>query len=234
MSAKKINIAIDGYSSCGKGTLAKELAKELHYLFIDSGAMYRAVTLAILRNDIEINDVVAIENLLPKLAISFEYNATLHHYQTLLNGDNIETEIRTMEVSNWVSPVSKIEAVRDFLVKQQKAIGTNKGVVMDGRDIGTVVFPDAELKIFMTARPEVRAQRRLTELRQKGDINTTFEEVLENLRSRDLQDSTRLNSPLKQAEDAIVIDNTNINREEQKLLAYKLAYGKIKSLGLNS
>jgi cytidylate kinase len=227
---KKINIAIDGYSSCGKGTLAKELAKELNYLFIDSGAMYRAVTLALIRRDIAVDDITSIEKLLPQLAISFEFNKTLNHYQTLLNGDNIESEIRTMEVSNLVSPVSKIDAVRDFLVKQQRTIGLNKGVVMDGRDIGTVVFPNAELKIFMTAQPEIRAQRRLAELRQKGDVLTSFEEVLENLSSRDLQDSTRANSPLLQAADAIVIDNSNLNREEQKALAMRLVNEKLGTL----
>ena len=227
MSNTKINIAIDGYSSCGKGTLAKELAKELNYLFIDSGAMYRAVTLALIRRNIAVDDISEIEKLLPQLAISFEFNKTLNHYQTLLNGDNVESEIRTMEVSNLVSPVSKIDAVRDFLVKQQRTIGLNKGVVMDGRDIGTVVFPDAELKIFMTAQPEIRAQRRLAELRQKGDVLTSFEEVLENLSSRDLQDSTRANSPLLQAADAIVIDNSNLSREEQKALAMRLVNEKL-------
>ena len=230
MTNTKINIAIDGYSSCGKGTLAKELAKELNYLFIDSGAMYRAVTLALIRRHIAVEDIAAIENLLPQLEISFEFNSALNHYQTLLNGDNIESEIRTMEVSNLVSPVSKIDAVRDFLVKQQRTIGLNKGVVMDGRDIGTVVFPDAELKIFMTAQPEIRAQRRLAELRQKGDVLTTFEEVLENLSSRDLQDSTRANSPLLQASDAIVIDNSNLSREEQKALAMRLVNEKLGTL----
>ncbi len=230
MVNKKINIAIDGYSSCGKGTLAKELAKELNYLFIDSGAMYRAVTLALIRRDIAVDDITSIEKLLPQLAISFEFNKTLNHYQTLLNGDNIESEIRTMEVSNLVSPVSKIDAVRDFLVKQQRTIGLNKGVVMDGRDIGTVVFPNAELKIFMTAQPEIRAQRRLAELRQKGDVLTSFEEVLENLSSRDLQDSTRANSPLLQAADAIVIDNSNLSRVEQKALAMRLVNEKLGTL----
>ena len=230
MSNPKINIAIDGYSSCGKGTLAKELAKELNYLFIDSGAMYRAVTLALIRRDIAVDDITSIEKLLPQLAISFEFNKTLNHYQTLLNGDNIESEIRTMEVSNLVSPVSKIDAVRDFLVKQQRTIGLNKGVVMDGRDIGTVVFPNAELKIFMTAQPEIRAQRRLAELRQKGDVLTSFEEVLENLSSRDLQDSTRANSPLLQAADAIVIDNSNLSRVEQKALAMRLVNEKLGTL----
>ena len=227
MSNQKINIAIDGYSSCGKGTLAKELAKELQYLFIDSGAMYRAVTLALLRRKVAVDDLSSIVNLLPQLEISFEFNHVLNHYQTLLNGDNIESEIRTMEVSNLVSPVSKIDAVRDFLVKQQRTIGLNKGVVMDGRDIGTVVFPDAELKVFMTAQPEIRAQRRLAELRQKGDVSTTFEEVLENLSSRDLQDSTRANSPLLQAADAIVIDNSNLSREEQKAFAMRLVNEKL-------
>ncbi len=229
MAALKINIAIDGYSSCGKGTLAKEIAKELNYLFIDSGAMYRAVTFAMIRNGISIEDLDSITNLLPHLKIGFEYNPTLNHYHTLLNGDNIEAEIRTMEVSNLVSPLSKLTVVREFLVAQQRSIGKNKGVVMDGRDIGTVVFPDAELKIFMTAKPEIRAQRRLIELRQKGDLKTSYEEVLENLVSRDSQDSSRENSPLRKAEDAIIIDNSNLNREEQKTRAMQLVFERIQS-----
>lgn len=223
----KINIAIDGFSSCGKGTLAKALAKSLHYLFIDTGAMYRAVTYSLLENMIDIDDIPAIEKHLPSLTISFNYQPENNFYHTILNGVDIESEIRGMEVSNLVSPVSKIDAVRTFLVNQQRQIGASKGVVMDGRDIGTVVFPDAELKIFMTAKPEIRAQRRLNELRQKGDELTTFEEVLLNLNERDRIDSGRENSPLKAAADAVVIDNSFMTRDEQFHHALELALNKI-------
>lgn len=227
---KKINIAIDGYSSCGKGTLAKELAHELSYVFIDTGAMYRAVTYAIIQQQINIEDVVAIKELLNAINIEFKYDVETNYYNTYLNGVNIEKEIRTMEVSSMVSPVSKIGIVREALVKQQKKIGESKGVVMDGRDIGTVVFPDAELKLFMTALPEIRAERRWNELKAKGNNQISFEEVLENLNQRDYQDSNRENSPLKKAEDAVVIDNSNLNREEQRELALKLALEKINSI----
>ncbi len=225
---RKINIAIDGFSSCGKGTLAKALAKSLHYLFIDTGAMYRAVTYSLLENMIDIDDIPAIEKHLPSLTISFNYQPENNFYHTILNGVDIESEIRGMEVSNLVSPVSKIAAVRTFLVNQQRQIGASKGVVMDGRDIGTVVFPDAELKIFMTAKPEIRAQRRLNELRQKGDELTTFEEVLHNLNERDRIDSGRENSPLKAAADAVVIDNSFMTRDEQFHHALELALDLIK------
>lgn len=226
--SRKINIAIDGYSSCGKGTLAKALAKSLHYLFIDTGAMYRAVTYSLLENMIDIDDITAIEKHLPSLNISFNYQPENNFYHTFLNGIDIEADIRGMEVSNLVSPVSKIDAVRTFLVHQQRQIGISKGVVMDGRDIGTVVFPDAELKIFMTAKPEIRAQRRLNELRQKGDELTSFEEVLHNLNERDRIDSGRENSPLKAASDAIVIDNSFMTRDEQFHHALELALNAIK------
>lgn len=227
---KKINIAIDGYSSCGKGTLAKELAHELSYVFIDTGAMYRAVTYAIIQHQIDIKDQLSIRDLLETLNIEFKYDSDTNYYNTFLNGINIENEIRTMEVSSLVSPVSKIGIVREALVKQQKKIGEGKGVVMDGRDIGTVVFPDAELKIFMTAKPEIRAERRWNELRNKGDFQISYEEVLNNLNQRDFQDSNRENSPLKKADDAVEIDNSNLTREEQKKIAINLALDKINNI----
>jgi len=220
---KKINIAIDGYSSCGKGTLAKFLAKSLNYIFIDSGAMYRAVTFAMIQAGIGFDHAVELEALLPKLQITFKHIPEDDFYHTMLNGEDIETEIRSMEVSNMVSPVSKIQVVRDFLVKQQQEIGLNKGVVMDGRDIGTVVFPDAELKIFMTAKAEVRAHRRLNELRGNGNLLISYEEVLKNLNDRDYIDSNRVNSPLLKAEDAIVIDNSELSKSEQNELALAIA-----------
>lgn len=226
---KKINIAIDGYSSCGKGTLAKSLSKALSYLFIDTGAMYRAVTHAILENQIDIDDVAKIKELLPSLNIEFLNNPAQNSYRTLLNGVDVENEIREMHVSQFVSPVSKIDEVRTFLVKAQQKIGANKGVVMDGRDIGTVVFPNAELKLFMTAKVEIRAQRRLSELRSKGDSLTTYDEVLENLSNRDKMDSGRSNSPLKAADDAIIIDNSYMSRDEQFIIAYNHALKIIES-----
>lgn len=225
--SRKINIAIDGYSSCGKGTLAKALAKSLHYTFIDTGAMYRAVTYSLLENFIDIDNTDAVIKHLPNLQITFNYQPDKNFYHTVLNNVDIESEIRGMEVSNLVSPVSKIDAVRSFLVDQQRKIGANKAVVMDGRDIGTVVFPDAELKIFMTAKPEIRAQRRLDELRSKGDSLTTFDEVLNNLNERDRIDSGRENSPLKPATDAIIIDNSFMTRDEQFHQALELALDKI-------
>jgi CMP/dCMP kinase len=227
--AKKINIAVDGYSSCGKGTLAKALAKSLDYIFIDSGAMYRAVTYAMLKKGIHVDDQASVIALLPELHITFRNNPEKDYYHTLLNGEDIEEEIRTMEVNNMVSPVSKIGEVREFLVGQQKKLGHDKGVVMDGRDIGTVVFPDAELKIFMTATAEVRAERRLKELLQKGHTEISYQQVLYNLNDRDRQDSTRTNSPLKAAFDAIVIDNSELTKEAQNELALKLALDKIHS-----
>ena len=228
---KKINIAIDGYSSCGKGTLAKELAHELSYVFIDTGAMYRAVTYAIIQQQIDIKDQLSIRDLLETLNIEFKYDSDTNYYNTFLNGVNIENEIRTMEVSSLVSPVSKIGIVREALVKQQKKIGEGKGVVMDGRDIGTIVFPDAELKIFMTAKPEIRAERRWNELRNKGNHQISYEEVLNNLNQRDFQDSNRENSPLKKADDAVEIDNSNLTREDQKKIAINLALDKINNIG---
>lgn len=225
---RKINIAIDGFSSCGKGTLAKQLAKSLNYLFIDTGAMYRAVTLAMLEKRVDIDDLEGIRALLKDIDIQFIYRPEDNFYHTTLNGLDVEDDIRSMEVSNLVSPVSKIDFVRSYLVEQQRKIGESKGVVMDGRDIGTVVFPDAELKIFMTAKPEIRARRRFEELRRNGDELVTFEEVLANLNSRDLQDSSRANSPLKPALDARVLDNSFMTRDEQFHLALEWALETIK------
>jgi cytidylate kinase len=226
---KKINIAIDGYSSCGKGTLAKVIAKTLNYIFIDTGAMYRAVTYAMIQKGIDVNNLAELEELLKSLNITFKHLPEGDFYHTFLNGEDIENDIRTMNVSNLVSQVSKIQIVRDFLVKQQQEIGAQKGVVMDGRDIGTVVFPDAELKIFMTAKAEIRAQRRLNELKENGNLNISFEEVLKNLNERDYIDSNRANSPLLKAQDAIVIDNSELSKAEQNELALSFAYKAIEN-----
>jgi cytidylate kinase len=215
---KRINIAIDGYSSCGKGTLAKALARELGYRFIDSGAMYRAVTLFALRKGADTDNAAALELLLPEVDIDFEVNDETGRSEVVLNGQNAENDIRTMEVAGAVSRVAKIPAVRRFLVAMQQKMGENKGVVMDGRDIGTVVFPGADLKIFMTARPEIRARRRFEELTATG-IQATFEEVLANLEERDRIDSTRSDSPLTMTDDYKLLDNSDLSREEQLDLA---------------
>ena len=191
--------------------------------------MYRAVTYAMIQAGIGSNNAVELEALLPKLKITFKHIPEDDFYHTILNGEDIETEIRSMEVSNMVSPVSKIQLVRDFLVKQQQEIGLNKGVVMDGRDIGTVVFPDAELKIFMTAKAEIRAQRRLNELKENENLSITYDEVLKNLNDRDYSDSNRTNSPLLKAEDAIVIDNSELSKAEQNELALSFAYKAIEN-----
>ena len=216
---KKINIAVDGFSSCGKSTMAKDLAKTIGYIFIDSGAMYRAATLYCLRNGI-INedktiDEAKLKEQLPDIDIHFKLNPETGRPDTYLNGQNVEREIRGMEVSQLVSPVSAIGFLRKEMVKQQQKMSLNKGVVMDGRDIGTVVFPDAELKIFVTASPEIRAQRRIVELRTKGDTVTTYEDVLENIKFRDHHDPNRKESPLRKADDANVLENSNINIEQQ-------------------
>lgn len=215
---KRINIAIDGYSSCGKGTLAKQLARELGYKFIDSGAMYRAVTLHVLNHSTNPDDATAVEALLHGIQVDFAVNPSTGRSDVLLNGDNVETDIRTMRVASAVSQVARIPAVRRFLVAMQQQMGRDKGVVMDGRDIGTVVFPDAELKIFMTARPEVRARRRFEELTGSG-VNTTYEEVLANLSERDHIDSSRADSPLTLTADYRVLDNSDLDREQQFALA---------------
>lgn len=200
-----IIIAIDGWSSCGKSTLAKALAKKLSYAYIDTGAMYRACTYYFIQHQIDLKDEDAVQAALKNIQITFKSIEGLN--TTFLNDVNVEQEIRSMDVSNLVSPVAELSVVRKFLVEQQQAMGQQKSVVLDGRDIGTVVFPNAELKIFLTAEPEVRAERRFEELKQKG-IQITLAEVIANLQERDHIDSTRADSPLKQAEDAHLIDNT--------------------------
>jgi CMP/dCMP kinase len=222
---KKIIIAIDGYSSCGKSTLARQLANQLNYHYVDTGAMYRAVTLYLFQNQIDVHHPEMVSEALPQINISFGFNEATQTQITLLNGENIENEIRiNPRVASAVSDVSSISEVRRFLVKQQQALGQNKGIVMDGRDIGTVVFPQAELKLFITAEPKIRAQRRLDELQEKGQ-NTTFEEVLANLEKRDHLDTTRADSPLLKADDAIEIDNSYLSREEQLTQVLHLVNG---------
>ncbi len=229
----KINIAIDGHSSCGKGTLAKNLAKELDYVFIDSGAMYRAVTLYILNEGLTLEEVTADPAVLGNIKITFEYEPKKSFFETHLNGVNVETEIRSMEVARKVSPVSAIQEIRTFLVAQQQTMGRDKGVSLEGRDIGTVVFPDAELKIFMTASSEIRAKRRYEELQKKG-VFVNYQEVLHNIRERDHIDSTREASPLAKAEDAITLDNSAMSKDEQARLSLSWARGVIESLASHS
>jgi cytidylate kinase len=215
---KKIIIAIDGFSSCGKSTMAKDLAKEIGYTYIDTGAMYRAVTLYCLNEGIIANDQINLERLkkeIGQIRIHFQNNAETGKRETYLNGVNVEADIRKMNVANWVSPIAAIGFVRHALVALQQKMGESKGVVMDGRDIGTVVFPHAELKVFITATPEVRAQRRVDELKEKGEP-VSYEEVLSNIKKRDFIDSTREESPLRQAADAIVLDNSRMTIDEQK------------------
>jgi cytidylate kinase len=222
MKTPKINIAMDGYSSCGKSTLAKELAQQLDYVFIDSGAMYRAVTLFALQNGI-VNGELDENKLISRLAeieIRFEFNTSSGASDVLLNGKNIETEIRKMQVSDYVSPVAAVKEVRLKLVELQQNMGINKGVVMDGRDIGTVVFPNAELKIFMTANNEIRAKRRFEELQSKGE-KPSLERVKANLEKRDFIDSNRKADPLRQASDARVLNNSDLSREQQLSLVLK-------------
>ena len=220
----KITIAIDGYSSCGKSTLAKALAQKLHYHYIDTGAMYRAVTLYCLRNNIISNSIIDNEELfnsLDKITVSFIYNTETKTSEVFLNDEHVEREIRTMEVANNVSAISSIKEVRSKMVAIQRKMGQNKGVIMDGRDIGSHVFPNAELKLFMTADENIRTQRRLDELSSKGEYHT-FEDVKQNLKKRDFDDTTRKENPLIQAEDAIVLDNTDITKEEQLDFVIKL------------
>jgi cytidylate kinase len=220
----KITVAIDGYSSCGKSTLARSLAQKLNYNYIDTGAMYRAVTIYCLRNDI-IKDSVVDKNKLMAfindIHVSFIYNTVTKTSEVFLNGEHVEKEIRTMQVANNVSSISSIKEVREKMVILQREMGKGKGVIMDGRDIGTHVFPDAELKLFMTADNDVRTQRRLDELSSKGEYHS-FEDVKHNLEKRDFDDTTRKENPLKQAEDAIVLDNTDISKEEQLEFVIKL------------
>lgn len=214
---KKITIAIDGFSSTGKSTLAKQLAKHLGYVYVDTGAMYRAVTFFAMQNGYISNDFFdkqTLINSLPFIKLHFQFNPELGFAEMYLNDVNVESEIRTIEVSNFVSKVAEVSEVRAKLVEQQQAMGKGKGIVMDGRDIGTVVFPNAELKIFMTASPETRARRRFDELKDKGQ-NVSFEEVLKNVEERDYIDTHREDSPLVKAADAIEIDNSALSREEQ-------------------
>lgn len=217
---KKIVIAIDGYSSCGKSTMAKDLAREVGYIYVDTGAMYRAVTLFAMRNgvfDAEGNiDETRLKALLPDVKLTFQLNNETKLPEVCLNGENVERYIRTLEVSQHVSPIAALPFVREKLVEQQQAMGKEKGIVMDGRDIGTVVFPDAELKIFVTASAEIRAQRRFKELEAKG-MPADFDEILQNVEQRDYIDTHRETSPLRQADDALVLDNSHLTIADQKV-----------------
>jgi cytidylate kinase len=216
--SNNIVVAIDGYSSCGKSTLAKALAKKLHFIYVDSGAMYRAVTLYFLRNNTNLQDQLQVSNALNDIHLNFHSR----DYQThiTLNGEEVSDEIRQMPVSDHVSTIAAIKAVRHEMVKQQQRMGRSKNIIMDGRDIGTAVFPDAQVKLFMTADPYVRAERRFKELHPKNPA-LTLEEVFENLAHRDYQDSTREESPLIRAPHAIILDNTNLTPEEQLEFAVK-------------
>lgn len=225
MPGKKIIIAIDGFSSCGKSTVAKSLARKLEYAYIDSGAMYRTVTLSALRNGWIINGIPDREKIiagLKSITISFKFIRETEKNTTFLNRENVEEQIHTLGVSNNVSPVSAIKEVRAEMVKFQRKMGEEKGIVMDGRDIGTVVFPEAELKIFMTASPEIRAKRRFDELVAKGQI-VSMDEILKNIKERDFMDQTREESPLCKADDAIILDNSDLTPAEQLEWAYKKA-----------
>lgn len=217
---KKITIAIDGYSSCGKSTMAKDLAREVGYIYVDTGAMYRAVTLFAMRNgvfDADDNiDEARLKALLPDVKLTFKLNSETKLPEVCLNGECVERDIRTLEVSQHVSPIAALPFVREELVEQQQAMGKEKGIVMDGRDIGTVVFPDAELKIFVTASAEIRAQRRFKELEAKG-MPANFDEILQNVEQRDYIDTHRETSPLRQADDALVLDNSHLTIAEQKV-----------------
>lgn len=215
---KKITIAIDGFSSCGKSTMAKDLAREIGYIYIDSGAMYRAVTLYSIENGIFTGTAIDTETLKQRIndiQISFQLNPATGRPDTCLNGVNVEDKIRSMEVSNKVSPISTLGFVRQEMVKQQQAMGERKGIVMDGRDIGTTVFPDAELKVFVTASAEIRAQRRYDELKAKGQ-EASYEEILANVKQRDDIDQNREVSPLRKADDALLLDNSHLTIEEQR------------------
>ncbi len=215
---RKITIAIDGFSSCGKSTMAKDLAREIGYIYIDSGAMYRAVTLYCIENGLLCNgqiDVEKLRNEIDNIHISFRPNEKTNRPDTYLNGTNVENKIRTMEVSAHVSPVAALDFVREAMVRQQQEMGRQKGIVMDGRDIGTTVFPDAELKIFVTASPEIRAQRRYDELKAKGQ-DVDFDDILENVKQRDYIDQNREVSPLRKADDALLLDNSHLTIEQQK------------------
>ena len=215
---KKITIAIDGHSSCGKSTMAKDLAREVGYIYVDTGAMYRCVTLYALRHGLFTDNGInedALRRALPDIHITFRFNAEAGRPDTYLNDELVERDIRTMEVSSHVSPIATLGFVREAMVAQQQLMGRDKGVVMDGRDIGTVVFPDAELKVFVTASAEVRAQRRYDELKAKG-MEADYADILKNVQERDYIDSHREVSPLRQADDALLLDNSHITISEQK------------------
>ncbi len=226
---KKIIITIDGWSSCGKSTLAKQLAKALGYIYVDSGAMYRAITLYFLRNHIDWTDTGAVKQALTEISLEFIHNSKSEQSEIYLNGENVEYVIRDLVIAEKVSDVAAIKEVRKYAVSQQQRMGKNRGIVMDGRDIGTVVFPDAELKIFMTADNAVRVERRFQELYEKNP-NITIDEVKANLEMRDYIDSHREASPLRQAEDAILLDNTNLTEKEQFQKAFKWAQEQIQQV----
>jgi len=229
---KKITIALDGFSSSGKSSMAKWLAKKIAYIYVDSGAMYRAVTLFCLQNNLISNEIIDEEELksqIENIKISFVPNAGNGVSETYLNGKNVEKEIRTLLVSNYVSPVSAIKFVREAMVRQQQEMGRQKGIVMDGRDIGTVVFPEAELKIFVSATPEIRAQRRFLEMQEKGET-VAYEDILENVKKRDFIDQNRAESPLKKADDAIILENSHLTIDEQHkwlIKQYELTVSKL-------
>ena len=233
---KKITISIDGFSSCGKSTLAKALAKKINYIFIDSGAMYRGVSLYCIDNNLtidnEINESLLIEHL-PLIELSYKINENTLSPELILNGENVENKIRRIEVASIVSKVASIKEVRQKLVLEQQKMGEFGGIVMDGRDIGSVVFPTAELKLFITADPETRAQRRYKELKEKGDI-VTLEEISVNLEERDRIDSTRKESPLRQTKDAILLDNSAFTPDEQLDIVYNLYLNKVNEIVLQT
>jgi len=225
-SLKKIIITVDGWSSCGKSTMARQLAKKLQYIFIDSGSMYRAITLFFIRNEVNVQDPAQVAKALEQIKLSFYLNAHNENNEIYLNGENVEPFIREMKVAEKVSEVAAIREVREFAVKQQQLIGNDKGIVMDGRDIGTAVFPQAELKIFMTADNDVRVMRRYKELAAK-DSSIQMEDVKSNLAQRDHMDSNREVSPLRKADDAVVLDNSHMTPDEQLNLALQWAKEKI-------
>lgn len=224
----KINIAIDGLSGCGKSSTAKAVAKSLGYKFIDTGAMYRSVTLFVLDNDVDLTSKEAVDQMLEKITIDFRYNQESQKNETFLNGQNVEEEIRSMRVAGSVSQVAAIKEVRVAMVAQQQQMGKDKGVVMDGRDIGSVVFPEAELKLFMMASTEVRAKRRQAELREKGE-EVALDEIMRNLEERDRIDSTRDESPLIKVDDAIEVDTSNLMFDEQVQKVLDLALQRIEA-----
>ena len=226
---RKIIVAVDGHASCGKSTLARQLASKLNYIYVDSGAMYRAVTLYFIENGIDYRNRGQMMSALHQIKIEFRHNPENNFPETMLNGKSVEKEIRSMKISEEVSAVSAVKEVREFLVQQQQEMGKHKGLTMDGRDIGTVVFPDAELKIFLTSNEKIRAERRFIELQEKG-VEATMAEVIHNLESRDYEDSHRVASPLYKAGDAVELDNTFLSEEQQLQFAYNLVVEKIAEL----